>query len=124
MRDSRYLINKYCLDRKEVLEEYKIIMDIHDLELRNIFFKILEVIPSHEKFNDLYKNNKLEISTQLFINQQLITAYNLGYVFEKSSYGEIINKYRELYSDLFREKQYNESLVSKKEKDNKKKVLK
>lgn len=102
-------IQEYSLVRKEVLDGYKAIMGEKDSH-SDVILKTLETIPSYSKFDSLYKNHK-ENGTQLYLNQQLINAYNLGYIFEKNTYDEIINKYRQLYSELLTEKQNNESMV-------------
>ena len=109
---STYKIQEYSLVRKEILDGYKAIMGEKD-SYSDVILKTLETLPSYSKFDSLYKNHK-ESGTQLYINQQLINAYNLGYIFEKNTYDEIINKYRKLYSELLTEKQNNESMVYKK----------
>ena len=102
-------IQEYSLVRKEVLDGYKAIMRKRDSH-SDVILETLETLPSYNKFDSLYKNQK-EWGTQLYLNQQLINAYNLGYIFEKNTYDEIINKYRLLYSELLIEKQKNESMV-------------
>lgn len=90
----------------------------------DVILKTLETFPSYNKFDNLYKDHK-EHGTQLYLNQQLINAYNLGYIFEKSSYDEIINKYRQLYGELFVEKLHNKLIIfNQKQNYSKKKVLK
>lgn len=111
---STYKIQEYSLDRKEVLDGYKAIMGERDSH-SDVILQALETIPSYNKFDSLYKNHK-ECGTQLYLNQQLINAYNIGYIFEKNTYDEIINKYRQLYSELLIEKQNNESMYLTKEK--------
>lgn len=107
-------IQEYSLVRKEVLDGYKTIISENDSQ-SDVILKTLETLPSYSKFEGLYKNHK-ESGTQLYLNQQLINAYNLGYIFEKNTYDEIINKYRQLYSNLLTEKQKNESMIYNKRK--------
>lgn len=103
IEESNSMIQKYLLEREEVLNGYKTVIEDRD----EVILKVLEEVPSYSKFDSLYQNQK-EHGTQLYLNQQLINAYNLGYMFDKGVYEDIINKYRNLYSDLVSEKQQDE----------------
>lgn len=102
-------IQEYSLIRKEILDGYKAIMGDEDSH-SDVILKTLETFPSYSQFDSLYQDHK-ENGTQLYLHQQLINAYNLGYVFKKNNYDEIINKYRQLYSELLTAQQNNESIV-------------
>ena len=115
--NSNRKIKIYSLDRKEVLYGYKTIMDEKNSK-SHIILEILENYPSYDKFYNLYKDHK-EWGTQLYLNQQLINAYNLGYMFNKEEYHKIISKYRKLYNELFVEKQHNDAFVTIKTKEEK-----
>ena len=121
--ESNCKIQEYSLVREEVLDGYKSIIDKKDSH-SDVILKTLEAFPSYNKFDSLYKDHK-ECGTQLYLNQQLINAYNLGYIFDKGTYDNVVNKYRQLYGELFTEKQHNDSIVfNQRQDDSKKKVLK
>ena len=48
--------------------------------------------------------------------QQLIIAYNSGYIFEDNNYNKVINHYRNLFNELYISKANNQSIVENKTK--------
>ena len=50
---------------------------------------------------------------QLYIFQHLVSAYNIGYIYENHDYEDMINKYNLLFSQLSIDKQKKEVQIQK-----------
>lgn len=105
--NAKEKINKYKRDRQEVLDGYFSIIKDKSEELIN---ETLNTCPSYDKFMDLYKDGEKRM-VQLYLPQHLITAYNIGYVYDTQKYEKVLSKYRSLYSELVIYKESNKIIV-------------
>ncbi|MBR4618306.1 MAG: hypothetical protein IKO49_03275 [Bacilli bacterium] len=92
------LLAKALLDREEVLSDYDSVFE-EDSSVELPMKEVLSTCPSYKNFSKLYEDASKEL-TQLSIQQQLVSAYNIGYMDYYGDYEQKMSDYRCLYEDL------------------------
>lgn len=100
---SRNRIDKYMIDRREIIDGFNTIINEY-YSSREFVDPVLAEVPSFKKFNDLY-NDFQKNSYQLNLQIEFMKAYNLGlatndYYKGKYDYEKRMNIFRKLFSDL------------------------
>ena len=108
------LLSKSLLDREEVLNDYNSVFE-GDSSFESRFKEVLSTCPSYRKFSKLYEDASKEL-TQLSIQHQLVSAYNIGYMDFYGDYEQKMDDYRSLYLDLKKHINDNKKFVPVKEK--------
>ena len=85
------LLSKSLLDREEVLSDYDSVFE-GDSSFESQFKEVLSTCPSYRKFSKLYEDASKE-HTQLSIQQQLVSAYNIGYMDFYGDYEQKMDDY-------------------------------
>ena len=115
--DNKKKIDEYKNNQTKLLEIRNNILN--DFIKRNtisdpaILTTTLETIPAHKSFSELY-NNAIANEYQLNLQQELVSAYNVGYtIFGHYNLDEILNLYNKLNSKLNNYEVLNQNTLEK-----------
>ncbi len=100
---SKERIARYLIDREEIIDDYRSILDKYDSG-RELTDEVLDAPPTYLNLGKLYEDGKNR-SYELDLKSHFVSAYNIGFVTkdyygENTSYEQRINTYRKLNSDL------------------------
>ena len=104
-RKSEKRIKDILLDREDIVNECLLNISSKD-SFYEMIERVLKCNPLYLSFADLYRDSE-ENMYQLFLQQHLINAYNIGYISGNNNYSEKMKKYRELLADLNKHKKRN-----------------
>ena len=122
--DIRKTIKSYkSLFESAILDREAIISDYHefgtfDHPFGNIADDTLTTFPCYLKFTNIYKD-AAENHYSLSLQQQLISAYNIGYIDWDGDYNKKLNEYKELVLELRKCKEKNKEWLETERKNNK-----
>ena len=102
---SEKRIKDILLDREDIVNECLLNISSKD-SFYEMIERVLKCNPSYLLFADLYRGSE-ENMYQLFLQQHLINAYNIGYISGNYNYSEKMKKYRKLLADLNKYKKHN-----------------
>ena len=99
VEDYKKLMAEYLLDRRKVLADYTSVFIDKSNTFKTPAEEVLETVPSYLRFSDLYKDSA-EHNYSENLQQNLISAYNIGFIDWDGDYDQKIRVYEELFSDL------------------------